>query len=112
MRLLAALVAVAAIGLHQGSTRPAARRTWSSLATGSYTETHGLLGNNIIPPVNATLGLDAGSRENLEAVAARRRLAAHHAVACDGAGENSANVRVGRSVNFRDTPFIVLIGRS
>jgi len=42
----------------------------SSLATGTYAETHGLLGNNIyIPSVNASRGLDTGSRENLEAVA-------------------------------------------
>jgi arylsulfatase A-like enzyme len=42
----------------------------SSLATGTYAETHGLLGNNIyIPSVDAVRGLDTGSRENLEAVA-------------------------------------------
>ena len=42
----------------------------SSLATGAYPETHGLLGNTVyIPAVNATKGLDTGSRENLEAIA-------------------------------------------
>jgi type I phosphodiesterase/nucleotide pyrophosphatase len=42
----------------------------SSMVTGAYPETHGLLGNTIyIPSVNATRGLDTGSRENLEAVA-------------------------------------------
>src|SRR5512142_1986505 len=41
----------------------------SSIVTGSYPETHGLLGNTIyIPSVNATRGLDTGERENLEAV--------------------------------------------
>jgi arylsulfatase A-like enzyme len=42
----------------------------SAIATGAYPETHGLLGNTIyIPGVNATRGLDTGSRANLEAVA-------------------------------------------
>jgi arylsulfatase A-like enzyme len=42
----------------------------SSIATGAYPETHGLLGNTVyIPAVNATRGLDTGSRENLEAIA-------------------------------------------
>src|SRR6266511_2349933 len=42
----------------------------SSLVTGVYPEAHGLLGNTIyIPAVNATRGLDTGSRANLEAVA-------------------------------------------
>jgi len=42
----------------------------SSIATGAYPETHGLLGNTVyIPAVNATKGLDTGSRENLEAIA-------------------------------------------
>ena len=42
----------------------------SSIVTGAYPETHGLLGNTIyIPSVNATRGLDTGERENLEAVA-------------------------------------------
>ena len=41
----------------------------SSIATGAYPETHGLLGNTVyIPAVNATRGLDTGSRENLEAI--------------------------------------------
>lgn len=42
----------------------------SSLATGAYPETHGVMGNTIyIRAVNATRGLDTGARENLEAVA-------------------------------------------
>jgi predicted AlkP superfamily pyrophosphatase or phosphodiesterase len=115
MRFLAALAAVAAIGLVQGAQPPAARSNLvivvdglrpdyitpaqmprlvrlgqrgivfnahhsvyptvtrvnaSSLATGTYPETHGLLGNTIyIPSVDATRGLDTGSRENLEAAA-------------------------------------------
>src|SRR5260221_12981696 len=41
----------------------------SSMVTGAYPETHGLLGNTIyIPSANATRGLDTGERENLEAV--------------------------------------------
>jgi arylsulfatase A-like enzyme len=42
----------------------------SSIATGAYPETHGLLGNTVyIPAVDAKMGLDTGSRENLEAIA-------------------------------------------
>jgi arylsulfatase A-like enzyme len=42
----------------------------SSLVTGAYPETHGLLGNTVYAPsVNQTKGLDTGSRENLEAIA-------------------------------------------
>src|SRR5438067_10645639 len=41
----------------------------SSIVTGAYPETHGLLGNTIyIPGVNAVRGLDTGERDNLEAV--------------------------------------------
>src|SRR5256885_12290277 len=41
----------------------------SSIVTGAYPETHGLLGNTIyIPHVDAAHGLDTGERENLEAV--------------------------------------------
>ena len=41
----------------------------SSIVTGAYPESHGLLGNTIyIPSVDATKGLDTGERENLEAV--------------------------------------------
>src|SRR5438552_940079 len=41
----------------------------SSIVTGAYPETHGLMGNTIyIPSANATRGLDTGERENLEAV--------------------------------------------
>jgi predicted AlkP superfamily pyrophosphatase or phosphodiesterase len=39
-----------------------------SFVTGSYPETHGLMGNTIyIPGANATKGLDTGDRANLEA---------------------------------------------
>jgi len=42
----------------------------SSIATGTYPETHGLMGNTVyIPAVNAARGLDTRSRENLEAIA-------------------------------------------
>jgi arylsulfatase A-like enzyme len=42
----------------------------SSITTGSYPESHGLLGNTVyVPAVNLTTGLDTGSRENLEAIA-------------------------------------------
>jgi hypothetical protein len=42
----------------------------ASMATGAYPETHGLLGNTVyIPAINASKGLDTGSRENLEAIA-------------------------------------------
>src|ERR1041384_7111813 len=41
----------------------------SSIVTGAYPETHGLLGNTIyIPSVNRTARLDTGERENLESV--------------------------------------------
>jgi arylsulfatase A-like enzyme len=41
----------------------------ASIATGAYPEAHGLLGNTVyVPSVNATKGLDTGSRENLEAI--------------------------------------------
>src|SRR5258708_38469429 len=41
----------------------------SSIVTGAYPETHGLLGNTVyIPAISATKGLDTGSRENLEAI--------------------------------------------
>jgi arylsulfatase A-like enzyme len=42
----------------------------SSFVTGTYPETHGLLGNTIyIPSADPTRGLDTGERENLERVA-------------------------------------------
>jgi arylsulfatase A-like enzyme len=42
----------------------------SSLATGAYPETHGLLGNTVyVPGVSPTRGLDTGSRANLDAIA-------------------------------------------
>ena len=41
------------------------------MVTGSYPEAHGLLGQHRLHPrVNATKGLDTGSRENLEAIGA------------------------------------------
>jgi predicted AlkP superfamily pyrophosphatase or phosphodiesterase len=41
----------------------------SSIVTGAYPETHGLLGNTIyIPSANASRGLDTGERENLQTV--------------------------------------------
>ncbi len=41
----------------------------SSIVTGAYPETHGLLGNTIyVPAANSSKGLDTGERENLEAV--------------------------------------------
>jgi arylsulfatase A-like enzyme len=46
----------------------------ASMATGTYPETHGLLGNTVyIPAVDPMKGLDTGSRENLEAIAAADR---------------------------------------
>ncbi len=42
----------------------------SSLVTGVYPETHGLLGNTVyVAAANASAGLDTGSRGNLEAIA-------------------------------------------
>ena len=42
----------------------------SSITTGAYPETHGLMGNSIyIPRADATAPLDTADRENLEAVA-------------------------------------------
>lgn len=42
----------------------------SSFVTGTYPETHGLLGNTIyVPSADATRGLDTGERDNLERVA-------------------------------------------
>jgi arylsulfatase A-like enzyme len=42
----------------------------AAIATGAYPEAHGLLGNTVfVPTVNATRGLDTGSRANLEAIA-------------------------------------------
>lgn len=47
----------------------------ASMVTGLYPEAHGLLGNTIyVPAVNPVKGLDTGSRENLEAVAAKEPL--------------------------------------
>src|SRR5580765_1479857 len=42
----------------------------ASMATGTYPESHGLLGNTVyVPAVNHVKGLDTGSRDNLEAIA-------------------------------------------
>lgn len=42
----------------------------ASMVTGTYPESHGLLGNTVyVPSVNPTRGLDTGSRENLETIA-------------------------------------------
>src|SRR5258706_297552 len=42
----------------------------SSFVTGTYPETHGLLGNTIyVPSADATRGLDTGERDNLECAA-------------------------------------------
>jgi arylsulfatase A-like enzyme len=42
----------------------------ATMTTGTYPESHGLLGNTVyVPAVNAVKGLDTGSRENLEAIA-------------------------------------------
>src|SRR3954470_21514815 len=42
----------------------------ASLVTGTYPESHGLLGNDVyVPSVNASAALDTGERKNLEAVA-------------------------------------------
>ncbi len=47
----------------------------ASLATGTYPESHGLLGNNVyVPSVNPVRGLDTGSRANLEQIARAERL--------------------------------------
>ena len=55
---------------HHSAFPTVTRVNASSMATGVYPESHGLLGNTVyIPAVNATRGLDTGSRENLEAIA-------------------------------------------
>jgi predicted AlkP superfamily pyrophosphatase or phosphodiesterase len=42
----------------------------SSLSTGAYPETHGLLGNTVyVPSANATRGLDTGASANLDSIA-------------------------------------------
>ena len=56
----------------------------SSLVTGSYPETHGLLGNSVyIPAVSPTRVLDTGAREDLEAV----ERAAGHVLTAPSLGE-------------------------
>jgi predicted AlkP superfamily pyrophosphatase or phosphodiesterase len=57
-------------GAHHSVFPTVTRVNASSFVTGTYPETHGLLGNTIfIPSVDATRGLDTGERENLERVA-------------------------------------------
>jgi arylsulfatase A-like enzyme len=54
---------------HHSVVPTVTRVNGSSLVTGSYPETHGLLGNSIyIPAVNPTRVLDTGAREDLEEV--------------------------------------------
>jgi arylsulfatase A-like enzyme len=56
-------------GAHHSVFPTVTRVNASSFVTGTYPETHGLLGNTIyIPSVDATRGLDTGERENLERV--------------------------------------------
>jgi len=51
----------------------------SSFVTGTYPETHGILGNTIyIPSVDAARGLDTGERENLERVARAEEIGRAH----------------------------------
>jgi arylsulfatase A-like enzyme len=55
---------------HHSAFPTVTRVNASSMATGAYPESHGLLGNTVyMPSVNPTRGLDTGSRENLEAIA-------------------------------------------
>jgi arylsulfatase A-like enzyme len=55
---------------HHSAFPTVTRVNASTIATGTYPETHGLLGNNVyVPSVNATRGLDTGSHANLEAIA-------------------------------------------
>jgi len=57
-------------GAHHSVFPTVTRVNASSFVTGTYPETHGLLGNTIfIPSVDAARGLDTGDRENLERVA-------------------------------------------
>ena len=57
-------------GAHHSVFPTVTRVNASSFVTGTYPETHGLLGNTIfIPSVDATRGLDTGERKNLERVA-------------------------------------------
>src|SRR3954465_9191538 len=54
---------------HHSVVPTVTRVNGSSLVTGAYPETHGLLGNAIyIPAVSPTRVLDTGAREDLEAV--------------------------------------------
>jgi arylsulfatase A-like enzyme len=78
--LMPSLVALGRRGIvfnaHHSIVPTVTRVNASSIMTGTYPETHGLLGNTVyIPAANPTRGLDTGSRENLEAIArADRRL--------------------------------------
>ena len=60
---------------HHSSFPTVTRVNASSFVTGSYPETHGLMGNTIyIPSTDATRGLDTGERENLLKVEAHEKL--------------------------------------
>jgi arylsulfatase A-like enzyme len=57
-------------GAHHSVFPTVTRVNASSFVTGTYPETHGLLGNTIyVPSVDPARGLDTGERENLERVA-------------------------------------------
>jgi predicted AlkP superfamily pyrophosphatase or phosphodiesterase len=57
-------------GAHHSVFPTVTRVNASSFVTGTYPETHGLLGNTIyVPSADAARGLDTGERENLERVA-------------------------------------------
>src|SRR3954465_3414442 len=77
------------------------RGNGSSLATGAYPETHGLLGNAIyIPSVSGTRVLDTGTREDLQDVErgeGRLLTAATLGEILEGAGKKLLAVGSGRS---------------
>ena len=55
---------------HHSSFPTVTRVNASSMATGAYPESHGVLGNSVyFPSVNPTRGIDTGSREVLEKIA-------------------------------------------
>ena len=59
---------------HHAAFPTVTRVNSSSITTGSYPETHGLMGNSIyMPSVDPTRSLDTSVRENLEAVAKAER---------------------------------------
>src|SRR5262252_7922410 len=60
---------------HHSSFPTVTRVNASTFVTGSYPQTHGLMGNTIyIPSANATKGLDTGDRENLLLVEAHEKM--------------------------------------